>query len=226
MIRAVFIDYTGTLMQEESRYAMQLATMMLENSSMESIQEVLRIWWGLIKKYEAQSYAERYITEDEILFRAIHELETEYDFHCDKEEFQALTHRFWSKSPAFDDVRPFFEKCTLPIYLITNNGLEYVRVFLEDQGLQCAGIVCGDMVKAYKPHRELFEKALEISGCTPDEVLHIGDSITSDVNGALAVGIRACLLDRKGAKKGEKPESYQICSSLYEVLDLARVKFL
>ena len=36
---------------------------------------------------------------------------------------------------------------------------------------------------------KLFKKALEVSGCTIDEVVHIGDSIVSDVNNAKSVGL-------------------------------------
>ena len=61
-----------------------------------------------------------------------------------------------------------------------------------------AGIVTADMVKAYKLHPTLFRKALEVSGCTADEVVHIGDSVTSDANGAKAVGISPILLERDG----------------------------
>ena len=53
------------------------------------------------------------------------------------------------------------------------------------------------MVRAYKPHKEVFDYALKISGCAAREVIHIGDSIVSDVNGASAAGITPVLIDRK-----------------------------
>lgn len=102
----------------------------------------------------------------------------------------------WSKSPIFGDVADFFSRCLLPIYIVTNNGVEYVQVAMKDNHLNPAGIICGDMVRAYKPHKEIFEKVLEISGCHPDEAIHVGDSLRSDVAGAQNAGIRAVLLDR------------------------------
>ena len=64
---------------------------------------------------------------------------------------------------------------------------------------------------------KLFEKALEVSGCKPEEVVHIGDSINSDVNGAKAVGINPIFLDRKGnAEKIDVP----VAKSLLEALDI------
>lgn len=224
MLKAVFLDYTGTLMQEESPYALQMVKMITDGGVAlkdKSVKEVIKLWWSLIKNLESGSYLDDYLTEDEIVDRAVAILESDYDVKIDLEAFRALAHKFWSSSPAFGDVKPFFEKCPLPIYIITNNGEEYVSAFLKNNGLHCAGIVCGDMVKAYKPRKELFGKALEISGCDSHEVIHVGDSLQSDVQGAMSVGIKACLLDRKAANTpANTQEGYVVCSSLTETLTL------
>ena len=115
----------------------------------------------------------------------------------DLDELYNLCRRFWMYAPAFEDVEEFFRNCPLPVYIISNNGLQYVEEGMRHKGFHPAGIVCADMVRAYKPHRELFEKALEISSCRAEEAVHIGDSITSDVKGALSAGICPLLLDRK-----------------------------
>jgi HAD superfamily hydrolase (TIGR01549 family) len=47
-----------------------------------------------------------------------------------------------------------------------------------------------------KPHPRIFEWALEQAGTTPDAVIHVGDHIGADVEGALAVGITPVLIDR------------------------------
>ncbi len=216
MTKAIFIDYTGTLMNEESRYAMQIASLIAENSSVKDIREVIGIWWGLIKKFEAESYLDHYITEDEILLKMLEVLRIEYGFSTDEDAFVDIVHKFWTKSPAFDDVAEFFGKCPLPIYVITNNDEKYINVFLDDNGLKCEGVIYGDMVRAYKPHREIFNKALEICGCKADEVIHVGDSVASDVEGAKSAGIRPILLDRKG--KADVGADYIVCRSLGEVL--------
>ena len=44
--------------------------------------------------------------------------------------------------------------------------------------------------------KELFELALNITGLHADEVIHIGDSLSSDVKGASSVGIKAIWLNR------------------------------
>ena len=191
----------------------------------------------MIKQLEDASYGEAYLTEDEIANRALDRLEGEYGYCGGHEAFMELAHLFWSKSPAFEDVKDFFERCPCPIYIITNNGVEYVNVFLQDNGLRCAGVefrhtsviapvcagvVCGDMVRAYKPHEELFRKALEIGGLNAGEVIHVGDSAVSDGKGARQAGIFPVLLDRE---RKEERTDYLTVSSLTEVLGLLSETF-
>ena len=49
-----------------------------------------------------------------------------------------------------------------------------------------------------KPHAPIFMAALKRVEAAPDEVVHVGDQIRSDVMGAQGVGMRAVLLDRSG----------------------------
>ena len=49
-----------------------------------------------------------------------------------------------------------------------------------------------------KPHPEIFKAALNHAKVIPEECLHVGDQIRSDVKGAQGVGMRAVLIDRSG----------------------------
>ncbi len=60
-------------------------------------------------------------------------------------------------------------------------------------------VVCSETEGYVKPHRRMFERALELAGTSPDAVVHVGDSYPEDVEGARGVGIQAVLVDR-GAK--------------------------
>lgn len=48
-----------------------------------------------------------------------------------------------------------------------------------------------------KANRLIFEKAMETAGVDPDEVVHIGDSVTSDIEPALLLGITPIYISRK-----------------------------
>ena len=49
-----------------------------------------------------------------------------------------------------------------------------------------------------KPHPPIFMAALERVDAAPEEVVHVGDQVRSDVMGAQGVGMRAVLIDRSG----------------------------
>ena len=72
--------------------------------------------------------------------------------------------------------------------LVKQAGLEHCMDFCVNSTL--AG--------SEKPHPPIFEEALRRANASPDEVLHIGDQVRSDVAGARAMGMHAALLDRGG----------------------------
>ncbi|MDE6589158.1 MAG: HAD family hydrolase [Oscillospiraceae bacterium] len=198
MTKAVFIDYTGTIITQGGKDAEEMVYRVCKNSSMKDPQKFLKYWWGMIKEYEASFWGADYITEDEIVDKMLARCVAEIDLQENLEDLHALCQRFWMYAPFYDDVKEFFKKCPYPIYIISNNGKKYISEAMRVNGISPAGIITADMVQAYKPHPALFRKALVVSGCTADEAVHIGDSVTSDINGANTVGIKAILLDRDG----------------------------
>ncbi|MBV8461623.1 MAG: HAD-IA family hydrolase [Candidatus Eremiobacteraeota bacterium] len=68
-----------------------------------------------------------------------------------------------------------------------------------------------------KPHGEIFDEALRRTGVEPASALHIGDSPEHDVEGALAAGLRAILLDRHNRHQGF--ERAPVVRALDEILE-------
>ena len=219
MVKAVFIDYTGTIITQGGRDAEAFVYRVCKNSDMKDSHAFLQYWWGMVKEYEESFGGSTYMTEDEIVDRMLARCVEEIHLQENLVELHTLCQRFWMYAPLYDDVKAFFERCPYPIYIISNNGKEYIAEAMRINGISAAGIVTADMVRAYKPHPALFRKALEISGCSADEVVHIGDSITSDVNGAKAVEIQPILLNRDG--KYETID-FPVAKSLLDALELIR----
>ncbi|MCB6201962.1 HAD family hydrolase [Extibacter muris] len=217
MIKAVFVDYTGTIVKDEGPDIQEVISRTYRNSDIESPQAMVSYWWKLLNEYENKSCGSSYMSEDDIVDELLNICEREIHLEENLEELHAAFQRSWMYAPAYEDTKEFFEKCPLPVYIISNNAGKYIEESMKDKGLHPAGIISSDMARAYKPHRAVFEKALEVSGCRTDEVLHIGDSVSSDVEGAIAAGIRPVLIDREGTKAAE---GIQTVHSLTEVLSL------
>ena len=84
----------------------------------------------------------------------------------------------------------------MPVDIVSNIHTTDILSALEYHELKPAGVFTSEDAKAYKPRKEIFQLALRSVGLKGDEVVHIGDSISSDVKGAGALGIHAIWLNR------------------------------
>jgi 2-haloacid dehalogenase/putative hydrolase of the HAD superfamily len=57
--------------------------------------------------------------------------------------------------------------------------------------------VTSESERCYKPEARIFEKALSLMNVRPERVLHVGDSLHSDVGGAGKLGITTVWLRRE-----------------------------
>ncbi len=150
MIKAVFIDYTGTTVKEDGEEIREVVRRVCQNSDLHDPQAVLALWWKLMKQYEENSCGENYLTEDEIVDKILQILTEQIHLKENLRELHELIRAFWVCAPAFPDAREFFDLCPVPIYMISNNGIEYVTKSMEDKQLRPAGIICAGMVRACK----------------------------------------------------------------------------
>lgn len=105
-----------------------------------------------------------------------------------------LTH--WVKPPIFDDAKEFFERCPVPVYIVSNIDTADILSALAYHELRPVGVFTSEDAKSYKPRKELFQLALQSVGLQGNEVVHIGDSLSSDVKGAGALGINTIWVNR------------------------------
>ena len=217
MVNAVFIDYMGTTVDEHSPEMAEIIRCICKNSSLHDPRQVQRFILDTRRRYEADSYLDAYLTEDEIVTRLILDMEAQIELRDDPAVLRDLIHSHWVNAPLFQAAHTFFDRCPVPIYIIMNNGLPYMEQALQRNGLKAAGVVSADTVRAYKPRREIFDEALRFSGHTPDEVVHIGDSYDTDVVGARGAGIRPVLLLRGHTRRHEDVDA---AGSLEQALEL------
>jgi putative hydrolase of the HAD superfamily len=87
---------------------------------------------------------------------------------------------------------------------------------LADTGLAALldGIVTSAEAGARKPDRAIFERALQIAGCAAAEAVHVGDSVSEDVDGASRAGIEPVLVRRDD---GAGPPGVRTIASLAEL---------
>ena len=213
--KAVFLDYTGTMVREDEPYTMELLRYFLTHSDLKEPEVALRTVWGMIKHLEYTCRGDTFIKKDEMVERILAACVKDHGLRGDLAHMHRLWRNSWIHAPLFDDVKPFMETCPLPVYVVTNDDLCYIEESLAEKGLHPAGIAAAETVRACKPHGEIFELALRMAGVGAEAAVHIGDSVTSDVAAARAVSITPVLLDRKG---NNRTDDVMVIGSLSELL--------
>ena len=100
----------------------------------------------------------------------------------------------------FEDVLPVLEqlkKHGLALGVISNMNLGGATL-TKQIGLSSIidlAVTSAEIGRA-KPHPQIFIAALEQAKAKPEEVVHVGDQIRSDIDGAINVGIWPVMLDR------------------------------
>ncbi|HEY4267356.1 MAG TPA: HAD family hydrolase [Galbitalea sp.] len=109
---------------------------------------------------------------------------------------------------AFEDVAVILDSAAangVKTAVVTNGASDTQREKLRILGLIDrfdALIVSADTAVA-KPDPGIFERALSELGVSAASTVHVGDSLRSDVGGAIASGIGAVWLNRENAARGE-----------------------
>ena len=106
------------------------------------------------------------------------------------DEFLELTNKYFSLLPDAEQVVKYLA-VKYPLTILSNGFKEVQYYKFSHSGLEkyFAHTIISEEVGINKPNPKLFEIALEMNGVKADEALMIGDSYSSDISGAKAVGI-------------------------------------
>jgi HAD superfamily hydrolase (TIGR01509 family) len=92
----------------------------------------------------------------------------------------------------------------LKLGLVSNSARD-VRAFAAHHALDIdAGISSFHHGKT-KPHESIFRAVLDLLEVEPREAVMVGDTVEDDIDGALAIGMHAVLVDRYGSGGGYEP---------------------
>ena len=78
-------------------------------------------------------------------------------------------------------------------------------------------VVHGGHDAPYKPSVEPFHLALDELGVGPERAVHVGNSLESDVRGAIAAGLQAVWVPREIPETDPDPEPHHVAESMHDV---------
>jgi putative hydrolase of the HAD superfamily len=151
---------------------------------------------------------------------------------CDRDQWFEEVHREFGRPERFQ----MFPEVPTTLKTLKEKGIRIGLISNWDSRLE--GILDGtglselldlvlisSLVGFSKPHKRIFEIALEKEGLTPDQTVHVGDTYRDDIEGAKGAGIRPILIHRKDGMAiltGSIPPNLdcEVVESLSELSDL------
>ena len=216
MCKAVFIDFYGTIVYEDGVIVRKIVKKIFETGAVNDISDIGGYWWNEFQASFLEAYGDNFKTQRELEYQSIVKTVEHFQSSADAVRFSNMMFEQWVKPPIFPESKEFFEKCPIPVYIVSNIDRADIMKAIEFHGLKPAGVFTSEDARSYKPRQELFEYALNATGLKPEQVVHIGDSLSSDIKGATSVGIDAVWINRSAR---QVPIGVMSIGNLLELFD-------
>jgi len=118
--------------------------------------------------------------------------------------------RAWERHENFElyddvpDALAALRSAGLGVGLVSNSARD-VAEFARHHGLDVDAGISSFHHGHTKPHASIFRAVLDLVGVGPADAVMVGDTIADDIEGALAIGMRAVLMDRGGVHPDFEP---------------------
>ncbi len=200
MIRAVTFDAFGTVIDTGRDVLIQVARAAVEDLRPRLAPETLLEVWD---RYFFGAEPERFLTLREVTEDALAKAFADFGIEGDTEPYIEMLDRKWSEAKAYPEVRDVLRSLDgVPRAVVSNADHAMLMDILTRNGLRFDSVVTSESVQAYKPRPRIFEVALQALGRPPGQVLHVGDSLRADVEGAQRLGMRTAWVNRTGFRRG------------------------
>ena len=198
---AILLDFYGTLVEEDERPIVEvLKEIARKAQGGVSLDDLLSEWWSTFSGICLESFGDTFLLERAIERKTFDLVLDKYRVALDKPSVLDNMYDHWRMPPIFPETKEVLAQCDLPVCIVSNIDNDAIQGAMKMHGLVFEHVVTSEDLRSYKPRPELFVKALEILGREPSNVLHVGDSLFSDVRGAKNMGIPVLWIDNRGKK--------------------------
>jgi 2-haloacid dehalogenase len=194
--KAVIFDAYGTLLRNDD-LALIPKQIVADHALSAQVNDVWRAWSALY--FEATQI---------VPFRTLREIEAhilprvlrQFAVGADAAPYVDLFFRVTTQIELYPETREVLNALGPCRSAIVSNA-DHEHVAAWNFTLPVEFILISETVRAYKPHRLVFERALQQLGLAPHEVLHVGDSDVDDVKGAKEAGLSVAWVNRDGRRR-------------------------
>ena len=194
---AVLLDFYGTVVHEDDEVVADICQSIREASpGSPSPGDVAAFWWQTYSALVLGSHGSSFATQRVLEHTSLVETLSHFAATCDAEPLSQKMYAHWQRPQLFEDARTFLNQVPLPVVIVSNIDRHDIEAAITHHQLGFAAVITSEDVRAYKPRPELFRAGAEAVGAPLDRVLHVGDSATSDIAGANALGVAVAWVNR------------------------------
>lgn len=205
MVRGVLLDFYGTLVEEDDVNLHAITTAIHGSAQGEvTFAEVGQFWYDAFFRLTDAAAGETFRSQAAIGRASLDEAIGRFGSMVDAAESLAVQQRYWSGPDIYEETVPFLQAMRdlgLVTCIVSNADRADVDAALALHGLEVDHVMTSEDARHYKPHPRIFELAMEGTGLSARDLVHVGDSWRSDVRGAAGVGIRPVWINRVGRER-------------------------
>lgn len=200
MMKAIIFDAFGTLFKVTSGGSAR--TIMRNMEAGEAVVDekaFLEEWRAYYKKHTIDACA--FMTERDIFISRIQMFYDRYSICRNAEaDADALLAGAYERE-AYQETKAVLTalKEKYLIFIGSNTDNDVLESVMRKNNIAVDKVYTSENLKCYKPNPHFFTYILEDNGLSPQEVLFVGDSVTDDILGPKAVGMKTVWVDRNGA---------------------------
>jgi 2-haloalkanoic acid dehalogenase type II len=196
VVKAVSFDAYGTLLRNEDLMLIP-RRIVADHELSVRIEDVYRLWIDL---YYEETQRSPFRTLRDLQGQVFSRVLRHFAVDAEAAPYVDLFFQVTTKVALYPEALDILNAVRhIPSAIVSNADHEHVAAWNFTLPIQF--IVVSEAVRAYKPHRRVFQRALEQLGVQPHEVLHVGDSEVDDVSGAKAAGLQVAWVNRDGRSR-------------------------
>lgn len=224
MISAIIFDAFGTLFQvSEGGSAKKIIHNILAGDKEVDFEQFTSEWKAYYKEHTAPG--KEFMTERDIFISRIRMFYDRFSVCRNaREDADALLADAYHRK-AFEEARQAIEELRKEyrVFIGSNTDNDVLEAVMDGNNITVDKVYMSEDLRCYKPDPEFFGKILRENGLKAEEVMFVGDSVSDDIIGPKALGIKTVLADRKKTI-GEKGQDYTVndLRQLHEILKSSR----
>ncbi len=226
MITTIFFDLDGTLIDQKTAQNCACRTLYKKYGFDAVVSEVEFLKkWDSLTELHYESYLKRECTYMEQRERRVADLFEAYGIDMGTrtllEIYDEYLYYFEINWKAFPEIKGSLEALKeYSLGILTNGDSAQQKQKLETTGIAqyFQYIVCAGDYPYAKPDIRIFKEVCKIAKVAPSEILYVGDSMQSDINPCLSLGINCVYLNRTGDDMPKDVCSIRACDELYDIV--------